>query len=463
MKLSEARHIHCIGIKGAGMTALSEVLVSMGIRITGSDVEEVFFTDEVLQRAGISVMEGFAPENIPHDVDMIVYSTAYSPQSNSELRAAQTMSVPVVSYPEAVGELMKEKMGISVCGTHGKTTTSALLAEVLRELGEDPLAIIGSKILQWGGNALTGKGKYLVLEADEYQNKLQHYSPFGVIVTSIDWDHPDFFPDFASYAAVFREMVEKIPHHGVLVSCGDSTNVVKVVEYAHCQKIKYGFTKGNDILITRYEPTKEIERSPFKQSFALSFKGTDLGQFSLRLAGKHNALNAAAVIALCLFLKMDLEKIRSGLSNFTGTSRRFEYIGDYHGALLYDDYAHHPEEIKVTLAAFRELFPSKRIVAVFHPHTYTRTKALLRDFSQSFDDADQVMVLDIYGSAREKQGGVSSAELVAGINTYHRGRAISGGSVTETLSTLRESIGENDVLVTLGAGNVWEITHNLAH
>lgn len=467
MDFKDIRKAHCIGIKGAGMTALAEVLVKKGIRVTGSDTSETFFTDEVLKKSGIGVAEGFSVENIPSDADLIVYSTAYAPETNVELKAALAGKVRTLSYPEVLGELMKDRMGIAVCGTHGKTTTSALLAEVLRAAGEDPLAIIGSRISQWGGNSLSGDGKYFVLEADEYQNKLRHYTPFGAILTSVDWDHPDFFPDFDAYKKVFIDMVGKMPHHGVLVSWGDSASVAEVAKESHAQRLSYGFLEDNDFRITQYAPVMGLSDNAgqldagIRQTFEVSYQEESLGTFALRLAGKHNALNATAVIALCTYLKIDVESIREGLRNFEGTARRFEYVGTYRDAILYDDYAHHPEEIKATLKAFRDLYPDNRLVAVFHPHTFTRTKALLNDFAQSFDDADKVYILDIYGSAREAAVTVSSRELVDLVNRYDRGKADHLATIDDAIEELRAKATSGDVVVTLGAGNVWEVAHAL--
>jgi UDP-N-acetylmuramate--alanine ligase len=465
----QLKKIHMIGITGAGMAALAELLVKNGVEVTGSDTDEVFFTNAVLDRLGIAVRTPYDPANIPRDAELAVYSTAYNPETNAELKAALEGEVRTISYPEALGELMKEKYGLAVCGTHGKTTTSALLAEVLREAGEDPSAIIGSRILQWDGGALAGKGKYFVLEADEYQNKFQHYTPLGVILTSLDWDHPDFFPTFQSYRQVFADMVKKIPHHGVLVSWGDSVEVGEVAAAGQCQKLAYGFVPANDFQIVHYRAAQAEgeERDPstafeIRQTFEVLHEGESLGEFALQLAGKHNALNATAVIALCTFLKIDIEHIRQGLRNFAGTERRFEYIGEYRGALLYDDYAHHPEEIKATLQAFVDLYPDRRLIAVFHPHTFTRTKALLSDFAQSFSLAQKVVVLDIYGSAREQQGGVSSQDLADLINTYVRGKAVRVPGISEAIDEVKSDLREDDLVVTLGAGNVWEVSHALA-
>ena len=450
--------VHMIGIKGAGMAALAEILSGRSLLVGGSDTHEHFFTDEVLRRRGIRFTEGFSPKNIPDDADCIIYSTAYTPENNEEIAAAYaraaTSDICVVSYPEAVGELTRERLSILVSGTHGKTTTSALLAETLKALHADPLALVGSSISSWGGNALLGSGKYFVLEADEYQNKLRHYEPWSVILTSLDWDHPDFFPDMQSYAETFRALLRRIPPHGFLIFCGDSASVADVVSVSRAQKRSYGFLPENDIRIVDYEPLLE---GSFHQQFHLFEGEHDLGLFRLRLAGKHNAQNAAAVAALLLALKFDVDDIRRGMEHFFGTARRFERVGEYRGAPVYDDYAHHPEEIRATLAAFRELFPTRNIIAVFHPHTFSRTKALLEDFAQSFDAADRVIVLDIYGSARETAGGVSSADLVALMNRYRREQALHIPTPEAVIETLKESLGPDDLVVTLGAGDVWRV------
>ncbi len=463
--LSRSKHIHCIGIKGAGMTALAELLLRRGAKVTGSDSEEVFFTDAILKKLDIVVQKGFDPEHIPADTDLVIHSTVYTPENNDELAAAFEKKLPVLSYPEALGALTREKLTLAVCGTHGKTTTSALLADVLKYLGHDPSAVVGSRIMNWTGNALVGSGDYLVIEADEYQNKLKEYSPYAVILTSADWDHPDFFPDVASYERVFMDFVARIPAHGVLVYCADSARVARIAASARCRTISYGTLPEADFQVVAYTPATMgfvNEEDGFKQSFSVFHQGEQSGPFRLRLAGIHNALNATAVIALLSFLKLDNERLAGALERFTGTERRFEYVGERYGARVYDDYAHHPEEIRVTLKAFRDLFPKKKLSVIFHPHTFTRTKALLTDFAQSFDDADQVRILDIYGSAREIQGGVSSLALVDLINRFFPGKAEHVTDTRQLVSELEKTIGRQDVIITLGAGNVWQIAHELA-
>lgn len=463
---SQFKNIYLVGIKGAGMTALAELLSATGANISGSDTSEHFYTDAILKRLNIAYTEEFTERNIKSHIDLVIYSTAYKKENHPELVAAEKEGIAMLSYPEAIGKLTAEKLTLAVSGTHGKTTTSALLAETLRSLQQDPSAIIGSKISQWNGSALAGTGKFFVLEADEYQNKLASYQPFGVILTSLDYDHPDFFPDMESYQAVFRDFVARIPKHGVLVYNGDDAEVAKVAEGARSRTYSYGFLPHNDIQIINYipHPPEQFGRPGILQSFSLMKSEELLGDFELSLAGRHNAMNGAAVIALLSHLNLSLTNAKKGIAQFTGTARRFEYLGERFGGLLYDDYAHHPEELRTTLQAFRELYPKKNLRVIFHPHTFTRTKALLHEFSQSFEAVDEVIVLPIYGSAREEHGGVSSEELANLINTYsgNPAKARVETSYQEVEKVIEKSIGKNDVYISLGAGDAWKITHALA-
>ena len=462
MPLSDYSRWHFIGIKGAGMTALAELLVGQGKAVTGSDTPETFYTDAILSRLGIPVSMPFDPANLPASADAFVYSTAYTDANKPELAAARATGKPIWSYPEALGELTKEKMTIAVCGTHGKTTTSALLAETLRVAGANPSAIIGSEIRSWGGSALVGSGPFLVIEADEYQNKLARYQPFGVILTSVDWDHPDFFPTVAEYERVFAEFLARIPRHGFAVICGDHARAEFLSRDLATTRYTYGLLDGNDVRATEVRILPETERkSGILQEFAVEFRGESLGRFETRLAGRHNVENALAVIAVALHLKLDMELVRQGIAAFSGTKRRFEYLGEKNGALVYDDYAHHPAEIRATLAAFRDLYPDRRLRVVFHPHTFTRTRALLEEFAASFEDAAEVMILDIYGSAREAQGGVSSADLVERINQYTPDKAVHVSDRAALVPQIARSLERKDAIITMGAGDVWQIADML--
>lgn len=451
MNIKDIKKVYVIGIKGSGVIAVVEILHSMGIEITGSDIAEKFFTDEILKKLNIKYAEKFSPENIPPDIDLVIYSTAYNENNNVEFQEAKKRNLKMISYPEILAELFNQKYGIAVCGTHGKTTTSAMLAHVLKEAGTDPSAVIGSKVINWDGNALFGQGEFFVIEADEFQNKLKFYDPKAVILTSLDWDHPDTFPTFQEYKKAFKDFVARITRAGFLVCWGNSADTLEVAKEARCPVLTYGFSENCDYKIIK----KELKK------FEVEYNNKNLGEFEINLIGKHNILNATAVIAVCHKLNLNLEKVREGLINFKGTKRRFEYIGERNGAILIDDYGHHPEEIKATLKSAREIYPDKNIWAVFHPHSYSRTEALFSEFSQSFSDADRVIVLDIYGSARENTGKVSSKDLADLINKYDRDKAQYIQTIDGVVEFLQDKIGSEDVVIAIGAGNGWEVAEKL--
>lgn len=447
--------VYIIGIKGSGTAALACLLKQVGAEVSGSDAEEKFFTDDLLESQGIQFFEKFETQNIPQDVDLVLYSTAYSQENNQEMKEAEKRGLLMLSYPEMLGKIFNQNWGLAVCGTHGKTTTSAFLAHVLKISGKNPSAIIGSQVKNWESNVLAGRGEYFVIEADEYQDKFQYYDPKAVILTSLDWDHPDFFPDMGSYRKVFSQFVSKIPKAGFLVVWGDSAETLEVAKESKCEVVKYGMNKDNDLQILNYKTTET------GQTFEIIYKNENLGKFKTQLLGKHNALNAGSVAAACLKLGIGIEEIRKGIQNFQGTSRRMEFIGQRNGALIFDDYGHHPEEIKATLRSFKEKYPKKKIIAVFHPHSFSRTEALLEGFAQSFDDADQVIVLDIYGSARENRGNVSSKDLVNLINKYDESKAQYIPTVEKAVDFLKDNAGEKDLVLTIGAGNVFEAAQKL--
>jgi len=446
------------------MSAVASILKKRGFKITGSDVSEKFFTDEVLKKEKISYYEEFDSEYITDDIDLVIYSTAYNEKNNPEFKKAKEIGLKMMSYPEILGILFKEKFGIAVCGTHGKTTTSALAAYVLEECGLDPSAVIGSKVINWGSNSLSGKGKHMVIEADEWQNKLAMYDAKGVILTSIDFDHPDFFKDFKDYKKVFQDFVAKIGKEGFLVFCQDDKDVVEVSKYAQCRELSYGFSKISDFVIKNFKLNKNFDYTLQKanQSFEVYYKNKSLGSFRLKLIGKHNALNATSVIALSHLLRVDLEKARKALEDFKGTARRFEYYGKRNGALLFDDYGHLPKEIKVVLKTARNFYPKRDIISVFQPHSFSRTESLLPEFAGSFDDADEVVVLDIYGSARETSGNVHSKDLVDSINKDNSNKAKYIPTIPEVVDYLKDRIGKDDVVIAIGAGSGWEVVEELS-
>ncbi len=464
MELLKAKRVYMIGVKGAGMTALAEFLVRQGVKIRGSDTVEVFFTDAILKRVGVIVKSPFSSQNVSTDFDICIYSTAYTEENNEEMRTVAASGKPMLSYPEALGSLTESKLTLAVCGTHGKTTTSALLAEALQDAHQEPSAIVGSEIKSWRGSALSGTGPHLVIEADEYQDKLRFYSPFGMVLTSVDWDHPDFFPTVAEYEATFERFVRRLPRHGFLVACGDDARVRKVSESFTGKKLFYGFLPENDICITQYtviDPESVDGQKGLRQRFSIMYEGKMFGPFTFTLSGKHNALNAAAVASVFFVLKIPVESLKKTLSCFSGTKRRFELLGSVGKSLVFDDYAHHPEEIRATLTAFRDLYPKRLLTVVFHPHTYTRTRALLEEFAETLALADRVILIDVYGSARETQGGVSSSDIVDRINRVWEGKASYVMNREAVVQELEQVTTEGGVIVTMGAGDVWQIAEAL--
>lgn len=453
--------IYIISIEGAGTSALAVIYKNLGHVVLGSDNGDHFYRD-ILSRNGIEVFDVYDAQNIPNDVSKVVYSTCVG-QDNPELQESIKRGIPTLNYPEALAEIFNQKMGIAVCGTHGKTTTTAMLATTFKELGLKPSALVGSKVKDWKGNSLAGSGDYFIIEADEYQNKLKSYNPWSVILTSVDFDHPDFYKTFDDYKQAFIDFVKKIPRHGFLVYCNDDSDVVEIANQASCQKISYGFSEGSMCKIENFEfqiNNFQINNS-VGQSFEVFYKDGVLGKFKISLPGRHNVLNATAVIALCHKFNLNSLRIADALKTFQGTVRRFEYIGESQGAILIDDYAHHPEEIKTTLKTARNIFPQKNIITIFHPHSFSRTEALLTDFSQSFDNSNEVIILDIYGSARETSGNVSSRDLVRLINRHDPQKSQYIPTIEEAIETLRDKISENDLVISMGAGDVWRVTHGL--
>lgn len=456
IKLSEARRIYFIGLKGVGMTALAQVLKSRGAEVWGSDTEEQFFTDKVLAQVGIECIQGFSVKHLDRQIDLVIRSSAYD-DKHVEVAAALHKKIPVLSYAEVLGQLTAEFKSVAVCGSHGKTTISAMLAHVLKTANLSPSAIIGSAVPQFGGNALVGSSDLFVYEADEYQNKLQYYSAQGVILTSIDWDHPDFFPTADDYFNTFVSFLKKIPNDGWLVANYDSDIVKRAVAEAGLkpeQLSTYGLSDGNLLMVRMW-----LDEG--RWHFSATEGEEYLGEFWLKLIGSHNVANALAVIACARRLGVDLEAIRTGLASFEGTARRFENKGKLtNGVTIVDDYGHHPGEIKATLKAAKAFYPYKNIRVVFQPHTYSRTKALLAGFAQSFNEADEIIIIDTYSSARESKGEVTSAELANEIKNNHP-KVVFKPIIADASDYLAETANRSDLVLTMGAGDVWQVGDRL--
>ncbi len=409
--LDTIQNIHVVGIKGAGTSALARILKARGKRVCGSDVDEVFFTDEVLHDAGIP-LEHFSSDHIVNDsLDCIIYSSAW--KDSEEVVQGKARGLMTMSYAEALGDVLNSMKGIAVAGSHGKTTSTAMLAYVLKEAGLDPTAVIGSALSSTHSNTFLGSSDLMVIEADEYENKFIYYRPFALLLTNIDYDHPDYFVDEGAYEAVFRDFVlDVIGRGGTVVACKDDKGIRRALSTIPSSSILwYGSLSDSTYRLVHSEIRDRT------MVYSVAKNESVLGPFTLPLFGKHNVYNALGVLALCDTLGLvpvsDAARI---LESFRGTARRFEYKGSRGSMRIYDDFAHHPTEIQATLTAARELYPKARIWCVFGSHTFTRTKALLSDFSRSFHEVDRVLILDIYGSAREDQGGIHGRDLAYAID-----------------------------------------------
>ncbi len=445
-----------VGIKGQGMTGLALLLKAHGKNVSGSDVVEKFNTDEVLKKHGIDVAEGYNSANLPRGVDLVIYSTAYN-ESNPDIAEAKKQGITLMTYPVAVGSLSKDLKSVAVCGSHGKTTVTAMLSFVLKQANLDPSAIIGTPVTQFGGNAVIGMSDLFVFEADEYQNKLQYYFPKTIIVTNIDWDHPDYFKSKEDYKKVFVEFLKKIPADGKVIANYDDAEVMSALAEAGLkpeQIVTYGLTGGQWQLVRMW-----LDQG--RWNFSASHGEEFVGDFWLKLVGSHNVSNALAVLACATALGVDIENVRKALAEFLGTSRRFEEKGKLtNQTTLIDDYAHHPREIMATLKAARDYYPYKVIRVVFHPHTFSRTEALLDEFAKSFNLADEVIVMDIYASARENAGKINAQMLVDEIKK-NNANAKYIATIDEVYKYLSESLTRSDLVITMGAGDVWQVGEKL--
>lgn len=465
------KKIHFVGIKGVGMTSLAILAKEAGFDVTGCDIEEEFITDAALAKAGISISTGFSQDHLK-DIDLVITTGAHGGFSNNEVIKAKEMGIDVWTQGQAAGEFMKgdvfkrEFTGISIAGSHGKTTTSAMIATVLKQNGLDPSFLIGtSQIPSLGLPGHFGKGKYFVCEADEYATepifdktpKFLWQHPKFEVFTNIELDHPDMYGSVEKVREAFESFAGKLGEKGVLVANGDDIQIKQLLGTYKGKKITYGFSKDNDFTLSK------VSISGPKTFFWAESKEVSLGEFALNVSGEYNALNALATIAVCLECGLTIEKIKKGLAEFRGSKRRFEYLGKTaHGATVFDDYAHHPTEIKNTLKAFRQSFPKEKILCIFQPHTYSRTKILFDQFKYSFGSADLTLMTEIYPSLREEPDkNFSSSQLVEAINNISNSSLFlsKANDVVEYIT--RKKYDKNWVIVTMGAGDIYKVGENI--
>ncbi len=439
--------IHFVGVKGTGMSALAQIAAKMeNAQVTGSDVAQRFFTDTLLEQANIDVLP-FVKENI-EGADLVVASAAYT-NEHVEIARALELGIPVLSYPQYLARLMAKRRGVCITGTHGKTTTTAMAGMILRDAGVDPTIVVGSAVPVLGSNAYAGSGDLFIAESCEYRRHFLNYNPEFLVILNMELDHPDYFKDLDDVVLAFNELAAKVPAHGQIVMWGDDSKYQLI--NAQAPRVTYGFMEHNDYRAV------QVSFSQTTTDFEVLYRGKSLGTFSLGVTGKHNVLNALAAIALVRVLGVSEDVIRNSLKYFTGTKRRFEKLGEYNGALIMDDYAHHPTEITVTLEGARLAFPERKILAVFQPHTFSRTEKLLDEFSNSFSYADEVIIADIFASAREHNGSPASAQTLEqkicanGINAKYL------ADFQQIKDYLSKHLHKDHLVLTMGAGDIYKV------
>jgi UDP-N-acetylmuramate--alanine ligase len=443
-----SQHVHFIGIGGIGMSGIAEILLSLGMKVSGTDLRRGPVTDR-LARLGATVYEGHDARHVA-GATVVVTSSAVS-TSNPEVLEAHARKIPVIQRAEMLAELMRLKYGIAIAGMHGKTTTTSMVAAVLRAGGLDPTVVVGGRVDALGSNAWLGTTQYLVAEADESDRSFLKLSPILAVVTNLDREHMDCYRDMEDVERAFLEFMDRVPFYGAVTACADNALLRSVLPRARRRVFTYGVTAGADYRLEILEMAKPAAAGQgcFAR-FQVTTAAGPLGPFELHVPGRHNVLNATAAVAIARQLEVPAGKIAEGLKSFRGVDRRFQQLGQARGVAVVDDYGHHPTEIRATLAAARESCGG-RIHVVFQPHRYTRTRDLLDEFGAAFVDADTVIVLPIYAASEEPIPGVT-AELVA--KRIAGPRAEFAAEFGAAVKTVVNAAREGDMILTLGAGSV---------
>jgi UDP-N-acetylmuramate--alanine ligase len=438
-------HIHFVGIGGIGMSGIAELLLNLGYRVSGSDLKASDITTN-LERLGGSIHVGHRAGQIS-GADVVVVSSAID-EDNPEVAAARDAAIPVIPRAEMLAELMRLKYSVAIAGAHGKTSTTSLVANVLAAGGLDPTVVIGGKLKSIGRNAVLGKGDFIVAEADESDGSFLKYSPAIAVVTNIDREHMDFYEDLEAIKTVFLNFIDRIPFYGLAVLCLDNEPLQSLMPRIKKRLTTYGRSSQAD-----YQ-ARDIRFGEMQSRFTVVHRGDDLGQFVLAMPGMHNVYNALAAIAVGVELDITVADIKRALKRAEGVQRRLEIKGEVGGITVVDDYGHHPTEIQVTLDAVKENWPQRRKVVVFQPHRYTRTQALLEDFTRSFNNSDVLVVLPVYAASEAPIPGVSGEALGECIRAHGHRNVTCLESLEACVDHLEALLVPGDLLLTLGAGDV---------
>ena len=450
---AKIQRIHFVGIGGIGMSGIAEVLLNLGYRISGSDQKTSSVTHR-LASLGATIFEGHAAGNIA-GAEVVVTSSAVSPE-NAEVVEAHRLHVPVIPRAEMLAELMRLKYGIAIAGMHGKTTTTSMVAAVLAAGGLDPTVVVGGRVDALGSNARIGKSEYMVAEADESDRSFLKLSPVLSVVTNIDREHMDCYRNMRDVKKAFLDFMDRVPFYGVVVVCNDDAPLRKLLPQIRRRIVTYGTRRGSDFRIKLGKATFEsAEQRPISH-FRVAYGAGDLGEFRLHVPGVHNILNATAAIAVGTGLDIKADDIRTALENFRGVDRRFQLRGKAAGVSVVDDYGHHPTEIRATLAAARQCGFGK-IHVIFQPHRFTRTRDLMDEFATAFQDADSLVVLDIYAASEAPIEGITAEALARRIGEIGKKTASYASSFADGVAQIVAAAQPGDVILTLGAGSVSQL------
>jgi UDP-N-acetylmuramate--alanine ligase len=440
------QHVHFVGIGGSGMSGIAEVLLNLGYRVSGSDLKRSSVTDRLVAR-GARIAEGHAAENAS-EAHVVVTSTAVR-RDNPEVVEARRRGIPVIPRAEMLAELMRLKYGVAIAGSHGKTTTTSMVALVLDRGGLDPTVVVGGRLGVLGSGARLGKGDFMVAEADESDRSFLKLTPTIAVVTNIDREHLDTYRDLADVQDAFVGFLNKVPFYGACVLCLDDPPVQDILPRVERRVVSYGVSPQARV------SARDVALGPTGSSFAVAVEGHSLGPITLMVPGAHNVANALAAVAVGLDLELDFSAIRAGLESFTGVDRRFQMRGEAGGVLVIDDYGHHPTEIRATLDTLQRRAGSRRTVVLFQPHRYTRTQALWDEFCKAFLQSDVLLLTDIYPASEEPIPGVTAEALAQAIAERGHRQVAWVGDLKAASDRLADEAREGDVVLTLGAGSVW--------
>ncbi len=447
--INKMRRIHFVGIGGIGMSGIAELMLRLNFEVSGSDLRK---NDQVrrLEELGAHIDIGHSADNV-EQASVVVYSSAVRPD-NPELVRARDLGLPVIPRAEMLAELMRFAKGIAVAGSHGKTTTTSMVATILETAGYDPTVVIGGKINAFGSNARHGTGELMVVEADESDGSFLFLRPMATIVTNIDPEHMDHYRDLDELKRTFADFMSLVPFYGFNVVWAGDSNIRSIMDGIHRRIVTFGTSPDADYMAS------DIRMEEAGTSFEVHKAGKPLGRVSLRMFGEHNVRNALAALAVAMELDVPFSDIRRAMEGFSGVDRRFTVRGTAGGVTVVDDYAHHPTEISAVLNACRQAFPGRRVVALFQPHRYSRVRALFQDFARCFSAADEVRVMDIYPAGEAPIPGVDSDALVQAISQNGMGSAIHVPGDPQTVaSALARFAREGDIILTLGAGSVTSV------